>query len=612
MKVKNRIIEVLLLLLFTLPLWGKSTDFEMFFPNNVPEGTLILESPEIPSIPIIIGSYIQLEKSPVVFYDSTGKHSLKDMVYYRAQLRILGAYTFGKIGMVAVDIPGTFLSDVNYNMNKMVPHLSYLNDMIIKGRFPIVAGKEWRFGATPFISLATGNATTFGGTDARLMEPGVILLGEFSKKIFLIRFNLGYKERDDTYLKQYKLKIGDEILYKIGFTGLWYREKHIILSVELNGKSMARTIFRDKQHDALESYFTLQKRMGNFTLTGGFSVGLTKAFGVPAVRFIAGVYYYPFITKKKRLPPPAPKKVKPKPVVKKKPSVKKIVRGIVKIQVKDENNNPLQAEVMVLKNGKRFKGKTRPDGQVIFKGKPGKITFIFNKKGFYSNQITTMVEAGKTKMLMVILKKKTPEKALLNFIVKDDKGNLLNGKVFVRELSKEFPFKNGKATLKLNGGRYTFVFNCGENYFPYKLILSVNNGEKREMEIEVIKKSKKKKVILTEKEILITDKIYFKTGSYKILPKSYPILDAIAKLMKEHPEIKKLIIKGYTDNRGSSRYNLRLSRNRARAVMRYLIKKGISPSRLKAVGFGPDNPIADNKTKEGRALNRRVEFEVVR
>lgn len=87
---------------------------------------------------------------------------------------------------------------------------------------------------------------------------------------------------------------------------------------------------------------------------------------------------------------------------------------------------------------------------------------------------------------------------------------------------------------------------------------------------------------------------------------SYPTLDKLAQLLTK----KNLILKldGYTDNRGNADANLKLSRDRAAAVKAYLVKKGVNESRIEAFGYGEDEPIASNKTAEGRELNRRVEF----
>jgi OOP family OmpA-OmpF porin len=69
-------------------------------------------------------------------------------------------------------------------------------------------------------------------------------------------------------------------------------------------------------------------------------------------------------------------------------------------------------------------------------------------------------------------------------------------------------------------------------------------------------------------------------------------------------------LEGHTDSVGSVEYNQRLSERRANAVRQYLIEKGIASSRIRVVGYGKLRPIADNKTDDGRAINRRVEFEV--
>lgn len=101
--------------------------------------------------------------------------------------------------------------------------------------------------------------------------------------------------------------------------------------------------------------------------------------------------------------------------------------------------------------------------------------------------------------------------------------------------------------------------------------------------------------------------IYFATNSYFIEPKSYPVLDAFIDFLNENPNIK-IEIRGHTDNVGSLQTNMTLSNQRAKAVYDYLINKGIQSNRLKFRGYGPNMPIADNNTAEGRAKNRRTEF----
>lgn len=111
-------------------------------------------------------------------------------------------------------------------------------------------------------------------------------------------------------------------------------------------------------------------------------------------------------------------------------------------------------------------------------------------------------------------------------------------------------------------------------------------------------------------QVKILERIEFETGKAAIRPESDDVLRAVLQVLKEHPEISLLSIEGHTDNRGSSWLNRKLSIERAASVAAWLIEQGIDPSRLSSAGFGPDKPVDDNKTEEGRQNNRRVEFHI--
>jgi outer membrane protein OmpA-like peptidoglycan-associated protein/opacity protein-like surface antigen len=99
----------------------------------------------------------------------------------------------------------------------------------------------------------------------------------------------------------------------------------------------------------------------------------------------------------------------------------------------------------------------------------------------------------------------------------------------------------------------------------------------------------------------------FRSGSARLLPGADEKLFEIGRIMLEHPEIR-IEIRGYTDNVGSARSNLRLSQKRAETIKRFLVNHGIASNRIRATGFGEANPIATNATAAGRAKNRRIEF----
>lgn len=101
--------------------------------------------------------------------------------------------------------------------------------------------------------------------------------------------------------------------------------------------------------------------------------------------------------------------------------------------------------------------------------------------------------------------------------------------------------------------------------------------------------------------------IFFEYNSERLDSASYPELKRVAKFMKENPKIT-IEVAGYTDDKGSKSYNLKLSRERAQSVRQFLIDMDVEGKRIAYKGYGEANPIATNKTDEGRRLNRRVEF----
>lgn len=108
----------------------------------------------------------------------------------------------------------------------------------------------------------------------------------------------------------------------------------------------------------------------------------------------------------------------------------------------------------------------------------------------------------------------------------------------------------------------------------------------------------------------IDDAINFDFGKSEIKAESFPYLNRLAETLKRTNS--KIMVKGHTDNRGTEEFNLNLSRERARAVMNYLIDHGVSSSKISYSAFGMSQPLTSNDTEEGRRMNRRVEFEILR
>jgi outer membrane protein OmpA-like peptidoglycan-associated protein len=126
--------------------------------------------------------------------------------------------------------------------------------------------------------------------------------------------------------------------------------------------------------------------------------------------------------------------------------------------------------------------------------------------------------------------------------------------------------------------------------------------------------SKKETVVIVKQgeleTLILSGDTNFEFNKSKLLPNAYTVLEGIISTMQEHPKYK-WEVGGYTDGIGSVSYNKKLSRQRAQAIVDYLVRKGVKRNNLKIVGYGKDNPIATNETLEGRSMNRRVEIKLL-
>ncbi len=118
-------------------------------------------------------------------------------------------------------------------------------------------------------------------------------------------------------------------------------------------------------------------------------------------------------------------------------------------------------------------------------------------------------------------------------------------------------------------------------------------------------------VVVTGTKIEILDKVYFDVGKATLQGRSTPLLDQVAAVLKNNPQITKVQVEGHTDSDGSDDKNLKLSQARTESVVAFLVGKGIAANRLTAVGYGETKPVAPNNNKANKEQNRRVEFSIV-
>jgi len=162
-------------------------------------------------------------------------------------------------------------------------------------------------------------------------------------------------------------------------------------------------------------------------------------------------------------------------------------------------------------------------------------------------------------------------------------------------------------------GAYLVILPAGKNYAitvtaPGFLFHSENFDIPDTAEYsEVVRPIALKKASIGTR--IVMRNIFFDFDKASLRPESNLELDRLRKVMLDYPNMK-IEISGHTDNKGSADYNRKLSQSRAKSVLDYLVKKGISPDRMTFAGYGFDRPLSPNETEEGRQLNRRTEFEI--
>jgi len=201
--------------------------------------------------------------------------------------------------------------------------------------------------------------------------------------------------------------------------------------------------------------------------------------------------------------------------------------------------------------------------------------------------------------------------------VVDPDGNPLSAKIKWENLSTGVTI--GELNSDPNDGSFFIVLPLGkkygyyaekEGYYPVSKNIDLTKNIKSMITIQEnivlipIKQIKEKNLTVR------INNLFFDFNSSKLLPESFPELNRLIKVLDEFPNVK-IEISGHTDDVGSDSYNKKLSVERAKAVMNYLVEKGVKKALLIPKGYGKSRPVSKNKTDEERALNRRVEIKLI-
>ena len=241
--------------------------------------------------------------------------------------------------------------------------------------------------------------------------------------------------------------------------------------------------------------------------------------------------------------------------------------------------------------------------------------YTLDARGEYAYLASTKDAIGAQDIVRVRLKKEVKPQpvVLIQGRVLDAKGQPVAAKIEYEVLPSGN--KVGQVSSSPSDGSYSIVLPYGNNYgytvrAEGQMPVSAHIGLTEVNEYKEIETSFRM-VPIKKGEKIVLNNIFFAYNTDRLFPNSFPELDRMVQLMHDNSRMQ-VQIAGFTDDVGGSAYNQKLSEKRAQTIVNYLTSKGIAAERLSAVGYGEAQPLASNETAEGRAQNRRVEFQIVK
>jgi outer membrane protein OmpA-like peptidoglycan-associated protein len=354
------------------------------------------------------------------------------------------------------------------------------------------------------------------------------------------------------------------------------------------------------------------------TLDAGVLFGLDSpghAMG-PPVPQVAGYGALTFVQDlvPARYRPPAPL-----PIVRPQPEVRPVERppavGTVRGTVRDRRTSqPLRGAVV------RFIGRLENALLTDERGSyhspplpPGPIEIEASRDGYEPERARVGVVAGDQVLLDVLLDERPPPPVTLRVDVMDDKGLPLPASVSLTQPGRRVdvpPDIAGGFLVKAPPGSWTLRVES-QGYLAREQPVVLGPGPRHVVSVVLRRRPTMPGVRLQGDMIVTRSAIHFAAGTAELTHPSTQILDEIADLLLHHPELRRVRIEGHTDSAGRPEANQKLSEERAITVRNYLVRLGVSPERLVAVGLGATRPLMPNLSPSARAKNRRIEFRVL-
>ncbi len=459
-------------------------------------------------------------------------------------------------------------------------------------------GLGFQLGAT----VPSGDGAAWVGDEGTGFQGTVIGSQDFGP--LRLSANVGWEQRravtlpDDTVW-------GSRVPY--GISGQWALAERVSLTGELFGDAFiaANTPGYGVSLEGLAS--ARLRPSDRWTLIGGLAKGLTSGLGTPDFRAILGAQAV--WARGSTSPPAGPPPETPSATVA--TTVKVLSQG---------TGNSIGGAVIEFKDGPNGVERVTvpPDtGVSLNLDRSFSYYVTLRAPGHHSHEAAIEVPANAgnewfTRFFLVPLDRT----CMVTFHVQDLDGAPVAASIRTvptSSLNTHTDATTGAGVLSIEPGDAYEVIIAAPGFSPDHRAVACKagpSGELTNISRDVVLRAPRAR--LTGSRITIDDRILFETDSEIIDARSKGILDDVAGVLEEHPEIEKLEIRGHTDSRGSDVHNLDLSTRRAKAVMAYLVGAGIAESRLDAIGFGETKPLDPSESEAAYETNRRVEFFVER
>jgi len=530
----------------------------------------------------VVGDYAH---KPLVAYDANGdervaivKHQL--FVHLGASIVLANRLRLGVNVPIAAwqDGTGATVNGVAYAPadKASVGDVRLGGDVRLLGQYgaPFVAA----FGIQLF--LPTGNRDQWTGDGQWRFVPRLQVAGDIGMFAYAARLGAAYRQLNEDFAGS---RLGSEFMFGAS-AGVRVADKKLLIGPEAYGTTVFEKAF-ERKSTPFELIFGAHYTMGDVRVGGGVGPGLTRGFGAPEVRALVSVEYVPAYVEPKKQEGPGDRDhdgiLDPSDACPNEAGTASTDPKKNGCPVRDDDKDGIEndkaacpavagvADVDPKKNG------CPPDK---------------DEDGILDAEDACPDVKG--------VKSDDPKK---NGCPPDkDEDGILDADDAcpdVKGVKSDDPKKNGCPADRDNDTIYDADDACPDAAGPKN---------------EDPKKNGCPQVAIVGAQIKILEQVKFKTNSAEILKDSDELLTNVAKIINEHPELKKIKVEGHTDNKGKPAYNKTLSKNRAASVVKWLTTKGkVDAKRLVSEGFGEEVPIDTNDTEAGRQNNRRVEFKIL-